>query len=83
MLLELLQFSLGLFAVFLIAQSVFNLYVTLYAWDDPERMENARAPKSFRRPKHGFTVLLPCRHEEAVIGETVRKLSQAKYPKKD
>lgn len=72
---------LGFLAVVLIAQSLFNIYATLYAWDSPERMMRARAPETFVKPKHGFTVLLPCRNEEAVIGETIRKLSEANYPK--
>lgn len=76
-----LEVALGIFAVALIAQSLFNIYATLYAWDDPQRMKRARAPKTYEKPKHGFTVLLPCRHEEAVIGETLRRLSLASYPK--
>lgn len=81
MLLDGLEIILGLFALSLLAQSLFNLYSTLYAWDSPERMERAKAPATFEKPKHGFTVLLPCRHEKEVIGETVRKLAQAHYPK--
>lgn len=81
MLLDVLEIVLGLFALSLLAQSLFNLYSTLYAWDSPERMERAKAPRVFEKPKHGFTVLLPCRHEKDVIGETVRKLSRANYPK--
>lgn len=82
MFVDALAIVLVVFAGALVAQSVFNIYVTLFAWDDPERMERARAPKKFAKPKHGFSVLLPCRNEEAVIGETIRALSQAKYPKK-
>lgn len=69
-----------LFSVLLAAHSFFNVYLALYAWSDPERMEAAKAPVDFLPPQHGFTVLLPCRHEERVIGETIRRLSQAQYP---
>ncbi len=83
MLSSLLAVILALFALTLIAQSIFNLYSTLYAWDNAERMKAAQAPEVFSdRFKHSISVLLPCRHEEAVIGETIRKLSQANYPKK-
>lgn len=81
MLVDLLEIGLGLFALTLIAQGIFNIYATLYAWDKPERMKRAQAPEKFEKPKHGFTVLLPCRNEELVIGETIRKLSKANYPK--
>lgn len=81
MLVDLLEIVLGFFAAVLIAQGLFNIYATLYAWDDTDRMRRAQAPQEFEKPEHGFTVLLPCRFEEAVIGETIRKLSQANYPK--
>lgn len=75
-----LDVSILLFSVLLAAHSFFNVYLALYAWGDPERMEAARAPKELLPPQHGFSVLLPCRHEERVIGETIRRLSQANYP---
>src|SRR5687768_11660759 len=82
MLLSLLGLLLGIFALILIAQSVFNIYSTLYVWDSPERITLAKAPSKFTyRPKRKITVLLPCRNEESVIGETIRKLAAANYPK--
>ncbi|PID31690.1 glycosyl transferase [Candidatus Saccharibacteria bacterium] len=69
------------FSLLLVAHSFFNVYLALYVWSNPQRIEDAKAPKKYRRPKHGFTVLLPCRNEEAVIGETIRRLSLADYPK--
>ncbi len=81
MLADILQLFLVVFAGALLAQSIFNIYVTLYAWDHVKRLRKARAPRTFEKPKHGFTVLLPARHEAAVIGETLRRLSEANYPK--
>jgi len=81
MFVDVLEVLLGEFALALISPSFFNIYGTLYAWDNPQRMKLAQAPEKFAKPKHGFTVLLPCRNEEAVIGETIYKLSQANYPK--
>lgn len=75
-----LDISILVFSMLLAAHSFFNVYLALYAWSDPERMEAAKAPVDFLPPQHGFTVLLPCRHEERVIGETIRRLSQANYP---
>ncbi|MDQ5970060.1 MAG: glycosyltransferase XagB [Patescibacteria group bacterium] len=68
-------------ALFLLGQSIFSIYQTIYIWDDPDRAEAAAAPKKFVDPALGFTVLLPARHEQKVIGDTLVKLSQAKYPK--
>lgn len=81
MLADVLQAFLIGFAAILLAQSIFGIYATLYAWDNVNRMKRARAPKKFAKPKHGFTVLLPARNEEAVIGETLRRLAKANYPK--
>ncbi len=69
------------FIVPLTAQGIFNLYLTLYGWESPERIKNARAPEKTYLPIVGFSVLLPVYHEEEVIGETLRKLSLANYPK--
>ena len=77
---SLLDIVILVFSVVLVAHSFFNVYLALYAWSDPERIEQAKAPQEFRAPKHGFTVLLPCRNEEAVIGETIRRLARANYP---
>lgn len=68
-------------AIVLLVQAVASLVQTLYIWDSPERIRAAGKPDTYERPKHGFTVLLPARHEEAVIGETLRKLGEARYPK--
>ncbi len=81
MLVSILQIILVFFAFLLLAQAIFNIFTTLYIWDDPERLKRSKAPKTYEKPKHGFTVLLPARHERAVIGETLRRLSKADYPK--
>ncbi|WP_062377781.1 glycosyltransferase [Demequina pelophila] len=70
-----------LVAAILLVQAGTSLIQTLYIWDSPERIRAAGAPDTYAKPKHGFTVLLPARHEQEVIGETVRKLGEAKYPK--
>jgi glycosyltransferase XagB len=74
---------LGLFAalaVGLAGQALFALWLMVYTWDHPERMAAARGPAGFCQPRFTFTVLLPARHEEAVIGETVRKVATVRYP---
>lgn len=60
--------------------SLVSLHLMLYTWEYPERLAESAAPRQFRPPLLSFTVLLPARHEEAVIFETVRRVCQAKYP---
>ena len=59
-------------------QSVWTLYMTLYAWDRPPA--EANAPDHFREPRLSFTALLPARHEEDVIRGTIRRLARLNYP---
>src|SRR5579859_2463333 len=64
----------------LCAQSLFSLYLMLYAWEYPERLQAGRAPDTFRKPHFSFTALLPARHEEAVIYQTIKAVWSASYP---
>jgi len=60
------------------AQSVWTLYMTLYAWDRPPA--EANAPDHFLEPRLSFTALLPARHEEDVIAGTIARLARVNYP---
>ena len=59
-------------------QSGHALYLTLYTWNRPP--DEARAPEHFLPPRLSFTVMLPARHEEAVIAATIERVVRAKYP---
>src|SRR5918998_2810139 len=61
-------------------QALFSLHLMLYTWEHPERMEASRGPSSFLAPRLSFTVLLPARHEEAVIYRTIKSVWAANYP---
>ncbi|WP_084103291.1 glycosyltransferase [Demequina sp. NBRC 110056] len=78
--LELLTGVVLVVALVLLVQAVASLIQTLYIWDSPERIRAAGRPDTYEEPRHGFTVLLPARHEAAVIGETLRRLGEAQYP---
>ncbi len=67
-------------SITLIIQGLYNLYLMLYAWDKPDRIEKNRSPRIFERPDKTFTALLPARHEESVIGDTIRAVSRIDYP---
>jgi cellulose synthase/poly-beta-1,6-N-acetylglucosamine synthase-like glycosyltransferase len=71
---------LALGALLLFAQSLFSLYLMLYTWEEPNRLEASKGPGSFLPPQNSFSVLLPARHEEAVIFDTIKRAWAAKYP---
>ncbi|MCK5510746.1 hypothetical protein KAI65_04380 [Candidatus Parcubacteria bacterium] len=54
----------------------------LYAWEDPERIEKDQPCKKFINPTLSFSVLLPARHEEKVIANTIQGIYDANYPKR-
>ena len=61
-------------------QSGHTLYLTLWTWDRPP--DETRAPDHFAPPQLSFTVMLPARHEEAVIQGTIEKVVNSNYPAK-
>ncbi len=67
-------------SILLFAQSAFSLYLMLYTWDTSERLLSTNAPLSFLAPRYSFSVLLPARHEEAVIYQTIKSICAANYP---
>lgn len=62
-------------------QALFSIRLALYAWEDERTLSRTRAPESFDPPTLSFTVLLPARHEESVIGETIRHIAGINYPR--
>ena len=67
-------------SVALSAQSLLSLYLMLYTWEHPARLAASGGPRSFMEPRLSFSVLLPARHEEAVIAATIRRVLEADYP---
>ncbi len=52
----------------------------LYAWEDAERMEKDAPPKNYAVPKQSFSAIIPARHEEKVVGDTIKAVSNINYP---
>ena len=75
---DLFYAGLVFFSVLVTLQSAYTLYLTLYTWDRPPA--EARAPEHFLPPMLSFTVMLPARHEEAVIATTIERVVRANYP---
>ena len=63
-----------------LAQSALFLYAMIYAWVEPNRVIKNGSPGKFSKPHFSFTVLLPARHEEEVIADTIRAVSKIDYP---
>ena len=76
--LEIVVVFLGVVAV---CRGTLTLWMTLYAWDDPENLRLSRGPDVLASPRLSFTVLVPARSEEAVIAETILRLWHARYPR--
>jgi len=67
-------------SVILLLQGTLTLVWMLYAWDDPQRMPELKSPSHFKPPTLSITALIPARHEQKVIGDTIRSVQAIKYP---
>jgi cellulose synthase/poly-beta-1,6-N-acetylglucosamine synthase-like glycosyltransferase len=52
----------------------------LYTWRTPQAVNGAGFSMTRRKPKHFISLLVPARHEEDVLGETLHRLAQSDYP---
>jgi glycosyltransferase XagB len=62
-------------------QAAYSTVLMLYVWEDRARSESNRAPATFEPPHHRFTLLLPARHEEEVIQDTIQRVVDLRYPR--
>ncbi|HEX5414549.1 MAG TPA: glycosyltransferase [Chloroflexota bacterium] len=69
-----------IFSLLVTIQAAYTVYLMIYTWDQPEAHVAAAAPTSFDPPHFTFTVLLPARHEEEVIQETIERVVNSNYP---
>ena len=68
-------------SIALFVHALFSLYLLLYSWEYPERLEASHGPIEFVEPRTGFSILLPARDESGVIGATIRRIWAADYPR--
>jgi glycosyltransferase XagB len=61
-------------------QSAHAAAMMLYAWEDEEKRSLNGVPESFAPHEVSFTVLLPARHEEEVIQQTIERVAGLNYP---
>ena len=67
-------------SILLAAQSGYSAATSLYAWEDETKHAAAQAPTDFEVPSTSFTILLPARHEEEVIADTIERVVVLDYP---
>ncbi len=68
------------FSILVTIQAAYTVYLMVYTWDQPEAYAASAAPRTFEPPAVSFTVLLPARHEEEVIKQTITRVVTANYP---
>ena len=69
-----------LFVLAMSSQSIFNIFLLIYAWEDAERIEEDAPPKTYEHPKYSFTALVPARNEELVVMDTIKAINAIDYP---
>ncbi len=69
-----------LMALIFVPQALFTLYWMMYTWNNPETADEYRSPREYVEPQHGFTAILPARHEADVIQDTIRAVDRINYP---
>jgi glycosyltransferase XagB len=74
------EITLMIFSIILTIQAGHTAWMMLYAWEDPNKLRNNQAPKKYLNPGLSFTILLPARHEEAVIQDTIQRMVDLDYP---
>ncbi len=77
---NILVIAIAVLSFVLTVQGIYNLFLLLYAWENPERIEQNKSPRIFGRPHLTFTAIIPARHEESVIADTIRAVSRIDYP---
>jgi cellulose synthase/poly-beta-1,6-N-acetylglucosamine synthase-like glycosyltransferase len=64
-------------------QGAITVLAMLYTWENEDRLKSINPPTPrFEKPKHSFSLIIPARHEEKVIGDTLRAMSRLDYPQK-
>ena len=75
------EVALAVGSIVLTVQAIYSTALMLYAWEDADKHGRSRAPHEWAEPRTSFTVMLPARHEEAVIACTIQRLAEIRYPR--
>ncbi|MGH7204264.1 MAG: glycosyltransferase, partial [Candidatus Levyibacteriota bacterium] len=77
---NILLFFFMILSLLLFAQGLMNVYWMLYIWEDPRRMRFSKSPRKYNKSHYSFTALVPARHEEQVIADTIKAIANITYP---
>jgi cellulose synthase/poly-beta-1,6-N-acetylglucosamine synthase-like glycosyltransferase len=78
---ELVLFGLlALFSLALTGIAATTLWWMLHAWRTPASLAATGFATSDRGPEHSFSLIVPARHEEAVLGATLERLAGGHHP---
>jgi len=69
-----------LMAVALLIVAGTTLWWMLHAWWTPQSLERTKFGRTVYEPRHSFSLLVPARHEERVLGETLDTLAAIDHP---
>ncbi len=72
--------ALGVASVVLAAVAMTTLAWMLHAWRSPESLAATGFVRSKREPTLAFSLLVPARHEEEVLGDTLDALAELDHP---
>jgi cellulose synthase/poly-beta-1,6-N-acetylglucosamine synthase-like glycosyltransferase len=81
-----IEYSLFLYLVYVAVSLLIGAVATstliwmLYAWRTPDSLADSRLEADGRKPKHSFSLIVPARHEEAVLETTLSRLISSHYP---
>jgi glycosyltransferase XagB len=79
--LELALFGLlALFSLALTAVATTSLWWTLHAWRTPASLAATGFATSGAGPRNSFSLIVPARHEEKVLGATLERLAASHHP---
>jgi glycosyltransferase XagB len=69
-----------LFVLALTAVATTSLWWTLHAWRTPASLAATGFATSDAEPRHWFSLIVPARHEEAVLERTLERLASSHHP---
>jgi cellulose synthase/poly-beta-1,6-N-acetylglucosamine synthase-like glycosyltransferase/putative flippase GtrA len=71
---------LGLFSTILTVIGATTLWWMLHAWRTPQTLAETGFRGPAVRPRLSFSLIVPARHEEVVLGETLARLAASDHP---
>lgn len=77
---SIIAFILVFMSIFFLSQGVFAITWMLYGWSSKAKLAEHAPPEHRIEPKRSFTALVPARHEESVIADTIRAIGEMDYP---